>query len=59
MPPHEELGLVEGAGNEGILYIPALYATMSIEEMGKKQLPGQTMFQQVSGYVQISRICVG
>ena len=48
VPEHEELGLVEGAGNEGILYIPALYATMTIEEMGKKQLPGQTMFQQVS-----------
>ena len=47
VPPHEELGLVQGAGNAGILYIPALYATMSIEAMGAAQLPGQTMFQQL------------
>lgn len=47
VPPERELGLVQGAGSESILYIPALYAEMSIEEMGKAQLPGQTMFQQV------------
>lgn len=48
VPEHRELGLVQGAGEEGILYIPALYAEMTIEEMGKAQLPGQSMFQQVS-----------
>ena len=53
VPEHEELGLVQGAGNEGILYIPALYAEMRIEQMGKAQLPGQTMFQQL--YAQHNR----
>ena len=48
VPKHQELGLVQGAGEEGILYIPALYAEMTIEEMGKAQLPGQSMFQQAS-----------
>lgn len=49
VPPERELGLVQGAGSEEVLYIPALYAEMSIEEMAEAQLPEQVMFQQVSG----------
>lgn len=47
VPKDRELGLVQGAGDEGILYIPALYAEMSIEEQGMNQGPSQVMFQQV------------
>ena len=47
VPPHEELGLVQGAGSNGILYIPALYATLSIEAQGAAQAPTQIMFQQL------------
>lgn len=56
VPENKELGLVKGAGIGGILYIPAQYAEMSIEEMGQEQLEGQTMFQQVSTIKNVARM---
>ncbi|TDZ18832.1 Cytochrome b2 [Colletotrichum orbiculare MAFF 240422] len=45
--PEGELGLVEGAGREGILYIPALRTTRSGEDISAAKVGGQVTFQQV------------
>ncbi|TDZ32204.1 Cytochrome b2 [Colletotrichum spinosum] len=45
--PEGELGLVEGAGREGILYIPALRTTRSGEDISAAKVDGQVTFQQV------------
>ncbi|KAI8244131.1 hypothetical protein K4K57_000804 [Colletotrichum sp. SAR 10_99] len=42
-----ELGLVGGAGQEGILYIPALRTTRSGEDIANARVDGQVTFQQV------------
>ena len=47
MPEGREVGLIKGAYAGNILYIPALYAEMSIEEMAAAKGPSQVMFQQV------------
>lgn len=48
VPKDRELGLLKGAYNGDILYIPALYAEMSIEEIAEaKGDTGQVTFQQV------------
>lgn len=48
MPEHKELGLLKGAYTGGILYIPAMYAEMQIDEMAKARTgTNQVTFQQV------------
>lgn len=48
VPPERELGLLHGANAGGILYIPALYADVTIEEFGEaKAGTGQVTFQQL------------
>ncbi|KAI1497301.1 FMN-dependent dehydrogenase [Biscogniauxia marginata] len=42
-----ERGLVEGAAAEDILYVPSLYATLSISEIASYKALGQVTFQQV------------
>ncbi|KAI1086442.1 FMN-dependent alpha-hydroxy acid dehydrogenase [Rostrohypoxylon terebratum] len=42
-----EKGLVEGAANGDILYMPSLYATLTIEEITAFKKDGQVTFQQV------------
>ncbi|KAI1488473.1 FMN-dependent dehydrogenase [Biscogniauxia mediterranea] len=44
--PEAERGLIEGAAAENILYIPSLYATLSIPEIASYKAPGQITFQQ-------------
>ncbi|KAI0594187.1 FMN-dependent dehydrogenase [Biscogniauxia sp. FL1348] len=44
--PAAERGLIEGAAAENILYIPSLYATLSIPEIASYKAPGQITFQQ-------------
>lgn len=41
-----ELALARAAGRAGILYVPSISATKSIEEIAGAGLPGQTMFHQ-------------
>ena len=48
VPKNREEGLIQGAYSGNILYIPALYAEMSIEEMAAAKKGCQIMFQQVS-----------
>lgn len=53
VPPDRELGLLKGTYTGGILYIPALYAEVSIEESGQaKNGTDQVTFQQL--YAQTS-----
>lgn len=48
VPEDREMGLLKGAYNGGILYIPAQYASMSIEEFGAaKENTSQVTFQQL------------
>jgi isopentenyl diphosphate isomerase/L-lactate dehydrogenase-like FMN-dependent dehydrogenase len=47
VPKDREMGLIKGSGTGEILYIPALYAEMSIEEIAKAKVQGQVTFQQV------------
>lgn len=48
VPADRELGLLKGASSGEILYIPALYAEVSIEEFGEaKSGTDQVTFQQV------------
>ena len=48
VPEGREIGLIQGSYAGNILYVPALYAEMSIEEMAAAKGHGQVMFQQVS-----------
>lgn len=41
-----ELSLVTAAGKTGILYVPSIYATKSLEEIAEVLLEGQVMFHQ-------------
>ncbi|SJL04086.1 related to CYB2-lactate dehydrogenase cytochrome b2 [Armillaria ostoyae] len=41
-----ELSLATAAGKTGILYVPSIYATKSLEEIAKVSLDGQVMFHQ-------------
>ena len=50
VPEDREQGLIEGAYNGNILYIPALYAEMTIEEIAATKGSGQTIFQQVGDH---------
>ncbi|KAM0279559.1 hypothetical protein ACHAQH_004514 [Verticillium albo-atrum] len=45
--PDAELNLVRGAADEGILYIPSLQATMSMEDIAMSKDKGQVLFQQL------------
>ncbi|KAI5920586.1 FMN-dependent dehydrogenase [Camillea tinctor] len=44
--PAAERGLVEAAAAENILYVPSLYATLSIPEIASYKAPSQVTFQQ-------------
>ena len=46
--PNAEQNLVKAAGEEGILYVPSLLASNSIEEISQARAPGQVLFQQVT-----------
>lgn len=46
-PEDKELGLVKAAHMQDILYVPSLYADMTIEEIAAAKAPGQVTFQQV------------
>lgn len=45
--PLAEINLVKGAATGGILYIPSLFATLNISEIGAAKAPGQVTFQQL------------
>ncbi|CAA7263478.1 unnamed protein product [Cyclocybe aegerita] len=45
--PEAERGLVRGAAAENILYMPALFATLSIEDIAAAKTEDQVVFQQV------------
>ncbi|KAJ3499078.1 hypothetical protein NLJ89_g10138 [Agrocybe chaxingu] len=45
--PEAERGLVRGAAAENILYMPALFATLSIEDIAAAKSDDQVVFQQV------------
>jgi isopentenyl diphosphate isomerase/L-lactate dehydrogenase-like FMN-dependent dehydrogenase len=45
--PEAERGLIKGAAEGGILYMPALYASLSIEKIAEARAENQTTFQQV------------
>ncbi|KAG9258434.1 uncharacterized protein F5Z01DRAFT_615027 [Emericellopsis atlantica] len=45
--PDAELNLVKAAGAQDILYMPALYATKTIEEIAAAKKEGQVVFQQL------------
>ncbi|KAG5802493.1 hypothetical protein H9Q74_014121 [Fusarium xylarioides] len=45
--PDAELNLMKGAGEGDILYMPALYASLTIEEIAKAKSEGQVVFQQL------------
>jgi isopentenyl diphosphate isomerase/L-lactate dehydrogenase-like FMN-dependent dehydrogenase len=47
VPKNRELGLLKGAANHSILYIPAHYAEMSLAEFAKAASPDQLLFQQL------------
>ncbi len=54
MPEHKELGVLKGAYSSGILYIPATYAEMQMDEMAKARTgTDQVTFQQVSSRVRL------
>jgi len=42
-----EVNLVKGAAQENILYIPSLFATLTIEQIAAAKAPGQVTFQQL------------
>ena len=46
-PTNAEIGLIQGAAAGGILYMPALYATLSIETIAAARAENQTTFQQL------------
>jgi len=56
VPEDREQGLIEGAYNGNILYIPALYAEMTIEEIAATKGSGQTIFQQ-AGHLSQEAFC--
>ncbi|CAA7265064.1 unnamed protein product [Cyclocybe aegerita] len=45
--PEAERGLVQGAAAENILYVPSLFATLSIEDIAAAKNTSQVTFQQV------------
>ncbi|KIL85664.1 hypothetical protein FAVG1_11158 [Fusarium avenaceum] len=45
--PDAEKNFVKGAAAGDILYMPALYASLSIEEIAKSKAEGQVVFQQL------------
>jgi isopentenyl diphosphate isomerase/L-lactate dehydrogenase-like FMN-dependent dehydrogenase len=45
--PDAEKNFVKGAAEGDILYMPALYASLSIEEIAKAKAEGQVVFQQL------------
>lgn len=45
--PDGELGLVKGAAEGNILYMPALYANKKVSEIYDARAPGQVLFHQV------------
>ncbi|KAK8099189.1 uncharacterized protein PG998_012430 [Apiospora kogelbergensis] len=45
--PNAEVNLVKGAAAAGILYIPSLYSTLSMETIAKNAAPEQTLFAQL------------
>ncbi|KAJ3516034.1 hypothetical protein NLJ89_g1372 [Agrocybe chaxingu] len=45
--PEAERGLVQGAAAENILYVPSLFATLSIEDIAAAKNASQVIFQQV------------
>ncbi|CAA7263482.1 unnamed protein product [Cyclocybe aegerita] len=46
--PESELGLVRGAAAENILYMPSLFANLSIEDISAAKGEGQVLFQQIN-----------
>ncbi|KAJ3508327.1 hypothetical protein NLJ89_g5821 [Agrocybe chaxingu] len=46
--PESELGLVRAAAAENILYMPSLFANLSIEDISAAKGEGQVLFQQVN-----------
>ncbi|RYP08679.1 hypothetical protein DL765_008702 [Monosporascus sp. GIB2] len=46
-PVEKEKGLIEAAASRGILYMAALYADLTMEEIGKLKAENQTIFRQV------------
>ncbi|RYP63337.1 hypothetical protein DL771_009322 [Monosporascus sp. 5C6A] len=46
-PVEKEKGLIEAAASRGILYMAALYADLTMEEIGELKAPNQTIFRQV------------
>ncbi|KAF4964175.1 hypothetical protein FSARC_7872 [Fusarium sarcochroum] len=45
--PDAEINFVKGAAAGDILYMPALYASLTIEEIAKAKAEGQVVFQQL------------
>ncbi|CAG7558473.1 unnamed protein product [Fusarium equiseti] len=45
--PEAEKNLMKGAAEGDILYMPALYASLTIEEIAKAKAEGQVVFQQL------------
>ncbi|EQK98277.1 FMN-dependent dehydrogenase [Ophiocordyceps sinensis CO18] len=51
--PDAELNFVKAAAAQGILYMPALFADKTIEEIAKEKGPDQVLFQQWEFYEQL------
>ncbi|GJN85524.1 hypothetical protein PLIIFM63780_009091 [Purpureocillium lilacinum] len=45
--PNAEINFVKAAAKENILYMPALFATRTIEEIAEAKAEGQVLFQQL------------
>ncbi|KAK7046533.1 FMN-dependent alpha-hydroxy acid dehydrogenase [Favolaschia claudopus] len=51
-----EASLASAAGNAGILYVPSISSTLSIEEIAKAGVKGQVMFHQEYIWANTSRV---